>query len=175
MRRLRATSAAGRALPREMTVAPPGINPPAAGAFEAGGRVAALRMMAARDDARSRLARRDIWGERPTLREQTSQSVYNIRDAAQVFCQGVATVAISREAVSEALNPLRQGFQADGADLEVDAASVEQIVVRLVVTPQTCFDCIVPKEMLTTIVETQLRETFPGFRRLVLVDPRLDA
>jgi hypothetical protein len=81
-------------------------------------------------------------------------------------------MTITPEAVSSALDPLRQGFQADGADLLVDAASAEAVTVRLVITDETCLECISPTPLLTQIVEAAVREDFPDVGRFALVDPR---
>lgn len=82
-------------------------------------------------------------------------------------------MSITSEAVSSALDPLRQGFQADGADLLVDEATDEVITVRLVITDETCLECVSPTPLLTQIVEAAVREDFPGVARVELVDPRV--
>jgi hypothetical protein len=66
-------------------------------------------------------------------------------------------VTVTPDTVLEALAPLRQGFNADGADLCVDEASSDRVSVRLVLTDETCMDCISPTPVLTRIVETTLR------------------
>ena len=81
-------------------------------------------------------------------------------------------MAITIESVNTALGPLREGFQADGADLAVDEASESLVRVRLVVTPKTCMECIVPSDILTAIVENVIRESFPDAGRFVFVDSR---
>ncbi len=79
---------------------------------------------------------------------------------------------LNKEMVAEALAPLRAGFEADGADLAVDAASPERVVVRLVMMTETCADCIVPTPMLERMISTTLRARFPELGELELVDPR---
>lgn len=74
--------------------------------------------------------------------------------------------------VGAALAGLREGFQADGADLEV--LSVENGVarVRLVVTDQTCLDCIVPGPVLQQVVEASVRQVCPEVHSVEIDDPR---
>jgi Fe-S cluster biogenesis protein NfuA len=72
----------------------------------------------------------------------------------------------------EALTSLRAGFEADGGDLAVDAASPERVVVRLVLNTETCADCIVPTPMLQRMISTTLRKSFPDLGELEIVDPR---
>jgi Fe-S cluster biogenesis protein NfuA len=79
---------------------------------------------------------------------------------------------VSPDNVSTILDPLRQGFQADGADLLVEEATDDVVAVRLIITDDTCLECISPRPVLTRIVETTLRSTFPDFGRFELVDPR---
>lgn len=74
--------------------------------------------------------------------------------------------------MAEALAPLRAGFEADGADLAVESASLERVVVRLVLTSDTCADCIVPTTILERMISTTLRDRFPELGRLEVVDPR---
>jgi Fe-S cluster biogenesis protein NfuA len=74
--------------------------------------------------------------------------------------------------VDGALAGLRTGFQADGADLVAELASPERVVVRLVLTTETCEDCIVPNSILRQIINTTLRTRFPELEQVEVVDPR---
>ena len=76
------------------------------------------------------------------------------------------------EAVTAALADLRGGFQADGADLEVANISGNAVTVRLVITEETCLECIVPKAVLLQIVEHSVRKTCPQVQTVELIDPR---
>ena len=72
--------------------------------------------------------------------------------------------------VSDALKPLQEGFAQDGAALAVDGVG-ESIEVRLVLTDESCADCIVGPDILRSIVEGQLQGagvTAP----VTVVDPR---
>jgi Fe-S cluster biogenesis protein NfuA len=82
---------------------------------------------------------------------------------------------MDKQMVAEALASLRAGFEADGADLTVDTASPERVVIRLVMTDETCADCIVPTQMLERMVSTTLRGRFPEMGQLEVVDPRTQA
>ena len=82
------------------------------------------------------------------------------------------SLPLNQRTVTEALAALRAGFEADGGDLAVDVASPERVVVRLVLTTETCEDCIVPTPMLQRMISTTLRKSFPDLRELEVVDPR---
>jgi hypothetical protein len=72
--------------------------------------------------------------------------------------------------VSEALGPLQEGFAEDGASLSVEGVG-EAIQVRLVLTDESCADCIVGPDILRSIVQEQVRSaglTAP----VTVVDPR---
>jgi hypothetical protein len=71
-----------------------------------------------------------------------------------------------------AIDPLRVGLQADGADIELVSVAETAVVVKLVVGPETCLDCILPKELLETILLSAVQEKAPGIARIDLVDPR---
>lgn len=81
-------------------------------------------------------------------------------------------MSITREAVGEVLAPLRQGFQADGADLAIDEVTDEVVTVRLVTSEQTCLDCIMPADFITRVLESAVRDSFPNLGRFVFVDSR---
>lgn len=74
--------------------------------------------------------------------------------------------------ITAALSELRSGFNADGADLEVVSATANAATVRLVVTPETCLECIVPKSALQQIVENSVRRAWPQVQTVELIDPR---
>lgn len=81
-------------------------------------------------------------------------------------------MGITQETVGQVLEPLRQGFQADGADLAVDEANEEVVKVRLVTSPETCLDCILPTELITRVLESAVRDSFPTLGRFEFVDQR---
>jgi Fe-S cluster biogenesis protein NfuA len=71
-----------------------------------------------------------------------------------------------------ALESIRSGFNADGADLVVRHISDRRAVVELVVTPDTCLDCIVPTDILNAIVSATIRGAFPEIAEVEVQDPR---
>lgn len=76
--------------------------------------------------------------------------------------------------IEDALAPLRKGFAADGAGLEVDEATDERVLIRLTMNDATCADCIIPPPTLATIVTDSVRRAFPHVRDVVLIDPRTE-
>ena len=82
------------------------------------------------------------------------------------------SVQVTLEAVDKVLDDLRVGFQADGADLAVEAATTAGVVVRLVVTDETCAECIVAGPMLQLMIATTLRGRFPALTKVEVIDPR---
>lgn len=55
---------------------------------------------------------------------------------------------MTETAVRNALEPFREGLQADGADLAVESVQENQVIVKLITSDETCEDCIMPKDML---------------------------
>ncbi len=76
------------------------------------------------------------------------------------------------ERAAAALEGLREGFQADGADLELVGVEGAKARVRLVVTEETCQECIVPPPLLQQILEAQLRQSCPELESVEVDDPR---
>ena len=76
------------------------------------------------------------------------------------------------EHVDSALAGLREGFQADGADLQVVSAEAGVARIRLVVTEATCLECIVPNPILQQVIEASVRQAWPEVHRVEVEDPR---
>jgi Fe-S cluster biogenesis protein NfuA len=74
--------------------------------------------------------------------------------------------------VEKALDGLRQGFQADGADLAVVSATESEVTIRLIGSDETCWDCIVPPDQLRTVVRSALRRNVGALETVDLIDPR---
>jgi Fe-S cluster biogenesis protein NfuA len=81
---------------------------------------------------------------------------------------------LTLDSASQALDGLRGGFNADGADLVVESATESRVVVRLVVTDETCTDCIVSNGMLNYLVLNAIAEQWPGVTQVDVLDPRED-
>jgi Fe-S cluster biogenesis protein NfuA len=74
--------------------------------------------------------------------------------------------------VEKALDGLRQGFQADGADLAVVSATESAVTIRLIGSDETCWDCIVPPDQLRTVIVSVLRRSVGALETVDLIDPR---
>lgn len=81
-------------------------------------------------------------------------------------------VSVTAAAVEEALRQYREGLRSDGADLLVEVDSYSRVRARLVVTDQTCLDCIMPGEVITDIVRSVLSARFDQPVDVILDDPR---
>lgn len=80
---------------------------------------------------------------------------------------------IAKADVEKALDGLRQGFNADGADLQVAEVGDSTVSVRLVGTAETCWECIVPPDQLRNVISAVLAHDVPSVRSVELIDPRL--
>jgi Fe-S cluster biogenesis protein NfuA len=79
----------------------------------------------------------------------------------------------AQEQIVAALSDLRDALQADGADLAVVGVDGPTVRVRLIVGPETCHECIMPKDFLEEVLLMRLREHFPEISCVQLEDPRL--
>ena len=69
---------------------------------------------------------------------------------------------------------LRRALQADGADLTLDAVQEGTAMVRLILTPAACLECIMPKDTLEQMLLVSLRgEGRREVQRVELLDPRV--
>jgi hypothetical protein len=80
-----------------------------------------------------------------------------------------------RSGLQEELDALRVALQADGADLVLDdvGGNGQRVHLSLVVSDETCLDCIMPKDHLESIILENFREKYPVVEEVVLNDPRL--
>lgn len=70
---------------------------------------------------------------------------------------------------------LRSALQADGADLELKGVENGVAGVRLLLGPETCLECIMPKQALEQILLASLRGSGDHqVERVELDDPRLE-
>jgi len=83
-----------------------------------------------------------------------------------------ATGQLSREAVSQVLEPYRVGLQSDGADLIVDAVGDDDVSVRLVFSDETCTDCIMPSATVRDVLSSMLSRHYDRIVTVDLDDPR---
>ena len=75
------------------------------------------------------------------------------------------------EALEEVLKKFRPGYQADGSDIflgTVDPAGV--VEVRIPIRPETCVECLLPEDLVATILQREFAAVMPDVTR---VDIRL--
>jgi hypothetical protein len=73
-----------------------------------------------------------------------------------------ARAAADAAAVKEAeqsLGDLREGLVQDGYDFQLSMGADSVLEVALVAQPDACAECLVPKEVMVTILESSLPET----------------
>jgi Fe-S cluster biogenesis protein NfuA len=76
--------------------------------------------------------------------------------------------------MAEALQSVRESLQADGADLEVLGLDGTVGRVKLVVGPETCQECIMPRDFLEQMMLMNVQEVLPQVTRVEVEDPRDD-
>ncbi|GII30247.1 NifU family protein [Planotetraspora mira] len=81
----------------------------------------------------------------------------------------------AKEDLEKALDGLRRGFQADGADLKVESATESQLTLRLVGDDRTCWECIIPPDRLRELIGSVLRDSVPSIETIDLIDPRAES
>lgn len=74
--------------------------------------------------------------------------------------------------LSAALEPARKSLQADGADLDIERIDDGIARVHLVLGPDTCLECIVPKAVLHQVL-TMTAKKGGAPVEIDLVDPRV--
>jgi hypothetical protein len=75
------------------------------------------------------------------------------------------------EALEDVLKKFRPGYQADGSDIflgTVDPAGV--VEVRIPIRPETCVECLLPEDLVATILKREFEAVMPEVTR---VDIRL--
>ena len=74
--------------------------------------------------------------------------------------------------MSSALDEYRQMLEADHADIELLGVRDGTVTVRLVLGPEACAECVLPKPMLEAVLLDGLRRLDSGVRAVVVNDPR---
>lgn len=78
-------------------------------------------------------------------------------------------MSIARDRIEEALDVLRPGLDADGFALSIESVEPDGAVnVALTATPEACMDCLVPDEMMVSMIEGTMKEKDPGVDRVIL-------
>lgn len=74
--------------------------------------------------------------------------------------------------LSAGLKDVREALHLDGADLEVLGLAGGVARLRLVVGPEACLECIMPKEVIEQMILHDVRATMPEVMRVTVDDPR---
>jgi Fe-S cluster biogenesis protein NfuA len=85
-------------------------------------------------------------------------------------------MVIARADVDTALEEVRPLVQADGADLvlrDVDDTQ-GQLVLTLDLANVSCLECVLPPELLHTMISDAFTRRVPGLSGVVVEDPRED-
>ena len=80
----------------------------------------------------------------------------------------VASVDQRHERIEAALDELRPGLDADGFELSLESIDDEAANVALTATPEACMDCLVPDEMMVTMLEGAIASREPSVSKVVL-------
>jgi hypothetical protein len=73
------------------------------------------------------------------------------------------------------LDTLADTLREDGADLSLDSVNAGTARVRLVLGPDTCTDCILPRDHLESVLLAVLSKADATITAVELVDPREQA
>lgn len=74
--------------------------------------------------------------------------------------------------LSESFEPLREGLLADGADLRLVAFEDGVANAELLVSDETCLDCILPRQQLEETLLLVGKDAVPELQKVVLHDHR---
>lgn len=78
-------------------------------------------------------------------------------------------MAIAPETLEAALDVLRPGLDSDGFELTVENIGTDgRISVALTATPQACMDCLVPDDMMVSMIQGIMQEMEPSVTGVVL-------
>jgi Fe-S cluster biogenesis protein NfuA len=81
---------------------------------------------------------------------------------------------IAQADVDDALAEVRPLVQADGADLVLSAVDPDagQVVVRLDLAGVSCLECVLPPDLLHSMISDAMVRRVPGLADVVVEDPR---
>jgi len=84
---------------------------------------------------------------------------------------------IARSDIDEALDDVRPLVSADGADLILGAVDTErgEVVLRLSLDGVSCLECVLPPELLHTMITESMTKRVPGLVGVTIDDPRQEA
>lgn len=75
------------------------------------------------------------------------------------------------EAQLDAVRPLVTG---DGADLSLVTVDAGNVTLLLSVQETHCLECVMPKELLSSLILADLQSKLPDVTDVILIDPRED-
>jgi hypothetical protein len=68
-----------------------------------------------------------------------------------------------------ALEPLRAGLGPDGFDLRVGGIVEDDVRIVLEAKPGACLECLVPDDLMVTMLEDAIRRVYPSLGKVELV------
>lgn len=74
--------------------------------------------------------------------------------------------------LDDAIRPVRDILQADGADVEVLGWDDDVLALRLRLDEASCAECVLPRASLEQTMLAMLRSSLPSVRAVRLTDPR---
>ncbi|MCF8565552.1 NifU family protein [Alicyclobacillus tolerans] len=77
------------------------------------------------------------------------------------------------QSINEALQHFRPGLEADGADVKLKRIDGMDVYLQLVLTPECCMECLLPKEVLEPIFRKAIIDRTGHDVNVFLEDPRL--
>jgi hypothetical protein len=72
--------------------------------------------------------------------------------------------------VNDVLDEVSRTMLDDGMELRLESITNGVASVHLVIDPETCKDCVVPKEMIERILLGRLRESAPSLHTVRLIE-----
>ena len=76
----------------------------------------------------------------------------------------------SKASVEAHLAGFREGLVADGYDLLVDEVAADKVRLRITAGPDSCADCLVPKDLMIDMLKASL-EDMPAIKQVELAYP----
>ncbi len=71
------------------------------------------------------------------------------------------------EQLESVVNEFRPGFEADGFKVSVETVKPGGlVVVRVVHTPQACEECLIPDDLLTSMLKTAMQRVMPDITQV---------
>ncbi len=78
-----------------------------------------------------------------------------------------------QDRIQATIASLREAFEADGADLVLEAIEGDVVRVRLILRPNACKECILSTHILEGMLLGAIQQEEPRIGRVDLIDPRV--